>query len=94
MLRTAEQREARQEGGLDSLVDAIADAVAARIIARQPRQRLFSVKDAAEYLGRSPHAIRNMISRKALPTVRQDGRVYLDREDLDRLIEMHKALGR
>lgn len=80
--------------GLEPLVNAIADAVAARILAKQSTKRLFSVDEAAEYMGRTPHAVRNLISRKALPNVRQDGRVFLDREDLDRLIEAHKTLGR
>jgi len=76
---------------IDGLVEAIADAVVARLQAKRPNQRLFSVKEAAEYLGRTPAAVRNLIGRRLLPSVRQDGRVYLDRQDLDRIIQLHKA---
>lgn len=75
----------------EPLAAMIADAVAARLLAKQPHQRLFSIKDAAEYLDRSQHAIRHLISKKTLPAVRLDGRVYVDREDLDRLIAMSKS---
>jgi hypothetical protein len=34
-----------------------------------------------------------MIAKGILPSVRRDGRVYLDREDLDIWIEMGKSPG-
>ena len=55
-----------------------------------PAPRLLSVEGAARYLSRTPSAIRNMISGKKLKPVRLDGRVYLDVEDLDRMIEAAK----
>jgi hypothetical protein len=55
-----------------------------------PGPRLLSVEAAGKYLSRSPSAIRNMISSKKLKPVRLDGRVYLDVQELDRMIEAAK----
>jgi Helix-turn-helix domain len=77
--------------GLDALVDCIAARVAARLLAAQPAQRLMDVKLAAEYIGRSPAALRHMIAKALIPSVRRDGRVYCDRKDLDQWIEIAKA---
>lgn len=55
-----------------------------------PAPRLLSVKGAAKYLSRTPSAIRNMITTKKLKPVRLDGRVYLDVQELDRMIEAAK----
>jgi hypothetical protein len=52
--------------------------------------RLLSVEGAARYLSRTPSAIRNMINMKKLKPVRLDGRVYLDVEELNRIIEAAK----
>lgn len=57
---------------------------------RPPLKRLLSVDEAAEYLGRSSWAVREMIRAGKLPCVRFDRRIFLDRLDLDRLIEYHK----
>ncbi len=53
-------------------------------------KRLYSVKEAGRYLGRSPWAIRHLIWEKYLPEVRQGRRVMIDVEDMDRFIEKHK----
>jgi excisionase family DNA binding protein len=81
--------------GLDALADAIAERVYQRLEVAQGkhRARLLSVTDAAEYVGRTPSAIRHMIGKGILPSVRRDGRVYLDCEDLDDWIEMGKTRG-
>jgi hypothetical protein len=55
-----------------------------------PVPRLLSVEGAARYLSRTPSAIRNMISMKKLIPVRLDGRVYLDVQEMDRMIEAAK----
>jgi hypothetical protein len=57
---------------------------------KNPDPRLLSVEGAAKYLSRTPSAIRNMISTKKLKVVRFDGRVYLDIQELDRMIESAK----
>jgi excisionase family DNA binding protein len=75
---------------LDSLVDAVADRLLARM--NQSREaRLFTVDEAAAYLGRSSKAVRCMIERGNLPAVRENDRVHLDRTDLDRWIELRKC---
>lgn len=57
----------------------------------QPEPRLLSVEGAARYLSRTPSAIRNMITMKKLRPVRLDGRVYLDVQELDQMIEQAKG---
>jgi excisionase family DNA binding protein len=84
--------------GLDRLVDQLAALIATRIeskIARfRPQQtgpvRLFTVKEAAAYLGRTEQAVQHLIHRKELVVVRRGRRVHLDRSDLDRWIEANK----
>jgi hypothetical protein len=49
--------------GLDNLLDLIAARVVARLLAAQPSQRLIDVKMSAEYIGRTPAALRHMISK-------------------------------
>ena len=55
-------------------------------------KRLFSVKEAGRYLGRSPWAIRHLIWEGHLPQVRQGRRVMVDIIDMDRFIEKHKEV--
>src|SRR4051812_30236889 len=70
--------------GLDVLADAIAERVYRRLTAERQRDksRLLDVAAAAEYIGRSESALRHLIAKKAVPCVRRDGRVQLDRQDL------------
>ncbi|HXS97082.1 MAG TPA: helix-turn-helix domain-containing protein [Candidatus Limnocylindrales bacterium] len=79
--------------GLDALADAIAERVTARLMAERPQQRLMDVRESARYIGRSPAALRHLIAKGDVPTVRQDNRVYCDRVDLDAWIEKHKSVG-
>jgi excisionase family DNA binding protein len=53
-------------------------------------KRLYSVKEAGRYLGRSPWAIRHLIWEGHLPQVRQGRRVMVDVVDMDQFIEKHK----
>jgi excisionase family DNA binding protein len=53
--------------------------------------RLLNVPEAAEYIGRTEEAFRQMIHRGKIPVVRIDRRVQIDRTDLDRLIERNKV---
>jgi excisionase family DNA binding protein len=76
--------------GLDALADAIASRVVARLQQSQD-SRLLSVREAAEYLGRTEKALRHMIANGIIPPVREGSRVQLDRSDLDRWIEMRKC---
>jgi excisionase family DNA binding protein len=52
--------------------------------------RLLSVREAAEYLGRTQKALRHMVANGTIPAVREGSLVHLDRADLDRWIEMRK----
>ena len=53
-------------------------------------KRLYSVKEAGRYLGRSPWTIRRLISIGCLPEVRQGRRVMVDLVDMDQFIEKYK----
>jgi len=79
--------------GLDAFADAIAERVVQRLTAAQERNktRLLDVAAAAEYIGRSPSALRHLIARGAIPCVRRDGRVQVDRQDLDNWLELGKT---
>ena len=54
-------------------------------------QRLLTVEEAAEYLGRTVWGVREMIYSGKLPAVKIDRRVQLDVKDLERLIERNKV---
>lgn len=82
---------------LNTVLDVLAERVAARVtelskaggIAVKPR--LYSVEEAATYLGRTKEAVEHMIGAGKLPVVRADRRVFLDVRDLDRWIDANKA---
>lgn len=85
--------------GLDALADAIADAIAERVYQRltaamaRDKGRLLDVPTAAKYIGRTPSALRHIIAKGTIPCVRRDGRVQLDRQDLDNWLELGKTRG-
>jgi len=56
------------------------------------RKRLYSLKEAAEYLGRSEWGMRELIWGGKIPVVRGDGnrKIYLDISDLNGFIEKNK----
>jgi excisionase family DNA binding protein len=56
----------------------------------RPRKRLYTIPQAAEYLGRSSWAVRAMIWAGKLPAVRDGKRVLVDVQDMDRWIEVNK----
>jgi excisionase family DNA binding protein len=51
---------------------------------------LFTVKQAAVYLGRSEQAVQHLVFNRELPVVRVGRRVHLDRRDLDAWITKNK----
>jgi hypothetical protein len=57
-----------------------------------PRKRLYTIAEAAEYLGRSPWSIRRLIWGAVLPSVRVQVRVHLDVADMDELIQRSKCV--
>jgi excisionase family DNA binding protein len=55
------------------------------------QKRLYSIKEAAVYLGRSVWAVREMIWAGKIPYVKDGKRILLDIFDMDRWIEQSKA---
>jgi excisionase family DNA binding protein len=85
---------------LNTILNAVSDLIAAQSSQRlaesgreagKVRPRLFTVEDAALYLGRTKKAVQHMIASGKLATVKGDRRVFLDREDLDEWIERGKS---
>lgn len=58
--------------------------------ALKTRKRLYTVKESAEYLGRSVWSIRELIYNGHLPCVKVGRRVHVDIHDLDRFVEKYK----
>ena len=56
----------------------------------QINRRLFSIKEAADYLGRSPWTIAEMVRTGKLPYIPDGKRKFLDIQDIDRWIETNK----
>ena len=57
----------------------------------QPGKRLFSIDEAALYLGRSVCALREMVWAGKIPIVRDGKRILLDIHDMDTWIERSKT---
>lgn len=56
-------------------------------------KRLYTLKEAAEYLGRSQWGMRELIWAGEIPVVRQEGgrKIFLDIQDLAEFIEKNKS---
>jgi excisionase family DNA binding protein len=54
-------------------------------------KRLYSIKEAAAYLGRTEWAVREMIWAGKLPYVKDGRRILLDIKDMDAWIEHNKT---
>ena len=55
------------------------------------KKRLYSISEAATYLGRTDWSIRELIWQGKLPQVKVGRRVHLDIRDLDSFIEANKV---
>jgi excisionase family DNA binding protein len=55
-------------------------------------KRLYSIKEAAVYLGRSVWAVRELVYSGKIPIVRDGKRVFIDLKDLDKYIERHRTV--
>lgn len=55
-------------------------------------KRLYDLHETAEYMGRTPGAVREMKYAGKLPVVKIDKRDYFDVRDLDRIIEESKVV--
>ena len=83
---TAQERAAKR-ANLRKLVRHITGAVVDEL-RTQPvvTQRLFTVRQAGVYLGRTERAVYSLLQDGKLPKVQLDRRTFIDREDLERLI--------
>ena len=54
-------------------------------------KRLYSIKEASTYLGRSIWAVREMLWAGKLPYVRDGKRILLDIRDMENWIEKNKS---
>lgn len=63
-------------------------------VASQPKvlKRLYTIAEAAVFLGRSTWSIRRLIWAEELPTVRVGRRVHVDVRDMDAFIDKHKEV--
>jgi excisionase family DNA binding protein len=59
-------------------------------------KRLYTLKEAARYLGRSDWGMRELMWAGKIPFVRPDGgrKIYFDVSDLDEYIEINKSVFR
>ena len=57
-------------------------------------KRLYTLKEAAEYLWRSVWGMRDLIWSQVIPVVKQYGsrKMYIDIEDLEAFIEKNKVM--
>jgi excisionase family DNA binding protein len=71
----------------NELIETLAQRVAATVLERledTSNRRWLTVDQAADYIGRSPDAIRGLVKRRELTGYKPDGRLQLDRTELDR----------
>jgi len=64
----------------------VAAKVLAQIAAGGPAKRLFTIPEAAQYLGRTPKAVEHLVARGTIPVTKLDGKRQIDRAALDKLI--------
>ena len=54
-------------------------------------RRLLTVREAAQYIGRTESAVRELVWNGKLPHIRTDRRVMFDIRDLDRWIDIKRV---
>ena len=57
------------------------------------QKRLYTLKESAEYLGRSVWSLRELIWSGSIPVVKPEGarKIFLDIEDLNNFIDRNKS---
>ena len=70
------------DGLLETLAQRTAEIVISRV-AETSDSRWLTVNRAAAYLDRTPEAVRGLVKRGELKAYKPDGRLQLDREELD-----------
>ena len=58
------------------------------------RKRLYTLKEAAEYLGRSEWGMRDLVWKQQIPVVMNNGgrKIFIDVRDLDDYVEKNKMV--
>ncbi len=54
-------------------------------------KRLYSLPEAAHYLGRTIWSMRELIWKGSIPIVREGKRIFVDKADMDAYVEKHKT---
>jgi len=60
-------------------------------VERDIHKRLFTLKEAAEYLGRPVWGVRTLIWNGKLPYIQDKRKMYIDITDMDKYIEHEKV---
>ena len=62
-------------------------------ICNPQRKRLYTLKQAADYLGRSEWGMRDLIWKQQIPVVMNKGgrKIFIDVQDLDAYVSDHKS---
>ena len=78
-----------EERFLDSLAQKVADRVVEKMVlpTQTSTHRVLSIEQAANYLGRTEKAVRHLISKGIIPATKLDGKIQIDRKQLDQLID-------
>jgi excisionase family DNA binding protein len=58
---------------------------------QRPTKRLYTLTEAATYLGRSTWSVRRLVWNGELAQVRAGGRVHVDVQDMDAFIDKNKV---
>lgn len=76
----------------DALADAIADRVADRMRDQNStsQRRLLTVRQAAEYIGRTEPAVRHLVAEGKIRAHKVDRRISIDVRELDRWVDDNK----
>lgn len=74
---------------MDRLADRVVDKMRERGAGVGPR--LMDIAATAVYMGRTVAGVQQMIKRGTLPSTRIDGKIQVDRLELDRLIKDRTA---
>ncbi len=56
-----------------------------------PEKRLYSIKDASIYLGRSLWSVREMLWAGKLPYIKDGKRIFVDIRDMEHYIDQNKT---
>lgn len=78
------------EGFVDAIAAVVLEEMKPLLSVLSVKPRLLTVEQAGIYVGRTPNAVRILLSRGAFPAVKADGRTMLDVQDLDRWIDQNK----